>query len=141
MSENEANIVGKKIVKVEMNVDNDEMSMLDDNGVLHWLSATGDCCSKSWFEHVSIPKLPFVVNEEIEIRYDFDPKVENGDDEVLKTYALKFKTSAGTLDVELRNQSNGYYGGEIEYSVSPPVDKYGHKHDPGKMRDISEVGL
>lgn len=138
-------IVGKKIVSASLNVDNDELCLVDDKGQHHWLSAVGDCCSKSWFEHITFPTFPFVVKEAICVKWDFEPRREEVDDDEgrddLKIYALKFKTSKGHIDLELRNQSNGFYGGSIAYSLDLPVDQYNHKHPVGKMRDISVEGL
>ena len=76
------------------------------------LSTEGDCCSKTWIEHISVPWReagPIVEVKEIELgegaatRQDCD-----------QLYVLRIiLQTGGSLDVEFRNSSNGYYGGQM----------------------------
>ena len=86
------------------------------------LSCSGDCCSSSWFENIELPAFPFPVTivsvEEVE-GPDFTESwvKEHGYDSV-RTYGLKMITDKGELYVDMRNDSNGYYGGSFELDLS-----------------------
>jgi hypothetical protein len=104
------------------------------------LYARGDCCSSSWFEQISGEEAlePGAVLNEIEfislkkvikhnpyLEYEKEDFEEFGTDEnkdVEKFYGLKIITSKGYADVDMRNNSNGYYGG---YIVIHDDDQYG----------------
>jgi hypothetical protein len=90
--------------------------------------ADGDCCSESWFYHVLgvDALLGHTVLESTEIDVD-DPDDDLSRQEVDHLYCIKLKTDAGYADVEFRNSSNGYYGGELVLVDAP--DPYGwNKH-------------
>lgn len=92
------------------------------------LYAKGSCCSSSWFEQISgeealapgavVKKIEFIQlkdvidNREVEDKWDY-----------IQFYGVKFVTNKGYADVDMRNSSNGYYGGYItlgedQYSVN-----------------------
>ena len=83
----------------------------------------GGCCSKSWVEHLEMPrKLEYPIMA-INYKRDFQEAeiVKNygdGDDEyshrTIRFYAIDFVLSSGTISVEFRNDSNGYYSGTLE---------------------------
>lgn len=90
--------------------------------------AQGDCCSTSWFEQVSgenalrpgaiLNKLELVKMEEKNtIVEDTD-----GYEDHIKFYGVKFITNKGHTDVDMRNSSNGYYGGFLSINND---DQYG----------------
>lgn len=80
-------------------------------------TAYGDCCSTSWFEHVS--GIDFLVGhtvqsvEDISLPEITDPK-ELSDHECLQQYGYRITTDKGYFLVEMRNSSNGYYGGSVD---------------------------
>lgn len=88
------------------------------------------CCSVSWIENIELPAmgLPATVlayqNRELEREHpeDFDVDVDN----VTKFYGCAIKTDKGDIDIDYRNTSNGYYGGNLCWH-----DKYfeGGVHD------------
>lgn len=87
------------------------------------LYAQGGCCSKSWFEQIageeSLEKGAILYNVEfININDVIDSK---DNDEynynTIKYYGIKFKTSLGYADIDMRNSSNGYYGGFISINI------------------------
>jgi hypothetical protein len=75
------------------------------------IEAVGDCCSYSWFEHIELPDTPFTILEVKDVDLGKlahkDPRYD-----CLKKYSLKIKTDKGYGDIEMRNNSNGYYGGD-----------------------------
>lgn len=78
------------------------------------LCAVGDCCSESWFEHIELPALG-VKGAKI-LSYDEKDLDESFEDDKLgytSIYSFCLHTDKGDLDLELRNTSNGYYGGYV----------------------------
>jgi hypothetical protein len=85
--------------------------------------AEADCCSESWIEHVSDvnslrPSEP--VTEVVEHAAVKLLGTRQSEDEI---YAYEIKTdSFYGLKIELRNSSNGYYGGRFAYTDGWPSD-------------------
>lgn len=104
----------KKILEVLKDEDNYLLKFVTDWGDFKF-QAYGDCCSKSWFE--SFDNLENLIGEVV---LDVIEKDENKNDEtledgdVIRFYSFTFKTPKGYADLEMRNSSNGYYGGSIE---------------------------
>lgn len=86
--------------------------------------STGDCCSYSWFESLELPaSFPFTIQkvDKVSLGEISTPKDEDSNgsySDYLQQYSLKFETDKGHLDLEMRNSSNGYYGGSYELDVS-----------------------
>jgi hypothetical protein len=81
----------------------------------------GDCCSRSWIEHLEVPIdlagstfLHFDESEPVE--------VEHPDHDCLKVYKSSFKTNRGEIVLEYRNSSNGYYGGSLNRRDEPSLE-------------------
>ena len=77
--------------------------------------AEGDCCSSSWYEHISgAENLAGTVVFGVEDVDMADVVVDNEDEfECLALYGIKIITTRGYVDIDFRNESNGYYGGYI----------------------------
>lgn len=109
-------LIGKKILKIEI-----------DRGKQHFLKFTtdssecvffaeGDCCSESWFYGfngilslvgstvTSVTEVPLGEAVGYRGRQDFTRK-----------YCIKIVSTGGHTDIEFRNSSNGYYGGEVVF--------------------------
>ena len=74
----------------------------------------GDCCSETWIEHVELPSLGFpakVISVE-ELELNKEPQRDNNY-ECLEFYGCKITTDKGDIIIDYRNESNGYYGGEL----------------------------
>jgi hypothetical protein len=114
-------IIGKKVMGFAKPFESgdSQITFMCDKGERFTLSCEGDCCSTSWFEHVELPSLPFTITaiEEVDGKDVLDEEVLKNHD-VLKTYGLKMTTDKGHLDIDMRNDSNGYYGGSFEVDVS-----------------------
>lgn len=87
--------------------------------------AYGDCCSNSWFEHVGSdladdqPVKVFSVLER-----EMPPDDNNSkDNECLAFYGWSLVTDRGYLDIEMRNSSNGYYGGSVQFEGNQSPEK------------------
>lgn len=80
----------------------------------------GDCCSDSWIENVDLPALGFPAKV-ISVEYLDMPDL--GDMEgcdVVAYYGCKIITDKGEMIIDYRNDSNGYYGGNLSW----PDDGY-----------------
>lgn len=79
--------------------------------------AYGDCCSYSWVESVEEPARGYPAKvfgvREVELPW---PAV-NRECDVLKDYGLRITTDNGDIDIDYRNDSNGYYGGWLEFPM------------------------
>lgn len=83
-------------------------------------SAEGDCCSSSWFEHISGLDylLGATVKDVQEISMGEIPEAELVGRDVVQNYGWRFITDKGYFEIEIRNESNGYYGGYVNLSSS-----------------------
>jgi hypothetical protein len=117
--DNVDDVIGKIIVKITD--ENDDLQLHLENGEIIYFSAEGDCCSESWVEHIESPKKPEKILEikEIEIsdykeeKIDYKKKKKEEID-CLSLYFYQINTDGGSYLIELRNNSNGYYGGYLE---------------------------
>lgn len=84
------------------------------------MSAEGDCCSTSWFESVDVDNVAGATVTAFESAAGpaLTPEEERGHD-CLKNYFGMVTTSKGRILWEMRNSSNGYYGGYITYQWTP----------------------
>jgi hypothetical protein len=80
----------------------------------------GDCCSSTYINSIDGPQKGRVLDV---LEPEWDDKdgrtwdEENGEKKFYKvTLAIE---GAGHLDIEYRNESNGYYGGSLELLASP----------------------
>lgn len=76
--------------------------------------ADADCCSHTWIEHIELPAMGFpakVVNIESLGIEDVTP--EDDDCGCTLAYICKITTNRGELILDYRNESNGYYGGNL----------------------------
>ena len=111
-------LIGKTVLKIEVNEEKDVIRFYcEDVVVLGHCEA--DCCSNTWIEHVEYPALGYpakVLNVE-----DLDLPGSSDDGE-LKVYGIKISTDKGDLIIDFRNESNGYYGGGLKWSVQTPKE-------------------
>ena len=61
----------------------------------------------------------------------------------MQSYGLKIQTNRGDLLIEYRNESNGYYYGEIQFSRKMSIDEFldYEKSIPRTWRDVSDATL
>ena len=89
---------------------------LTDGSFVRW-DVDGDCCSGTWFHEIHGPEVMAgcVVQSvcEIEMPDVYLPDFEPQHEEVVKWYGVEVKTEKGTCRIVFRNESNGYYGGDV----------------------------
>lgn len=106
-------LVGKTVNAVYLSDDQIYMAFETDEGRIEYV-ADGDCCSRSWFNDVIGLKslVGFRVLEVEEANLPF-PDGEDVYGDCLQIYGIKLKTTGGYTDIVFRNESNGYYGGQV----------------------------
>ena len=104
-------LIGKKILKIELNDNNNIMIFTLEDFSKVGYQAEGDCCSSSWFNGIN--GVQNLLGAEV---LDYVTKVEREEnDGEIRYYGFTLMTSKGSCDIDFRNDSNGYYGGSCEY--------------------------
>jgi hypothetical protein len=108
-------MVGKTIMKVEMEEEHEVLRFTDSAGETYHYTLYAGCCSRTWIEHINgiTQLLGHEVTGAALVPMD---TIERGSWEYIRCYSYRMTTQVGTFEVELRNSSNGYYGGELQYA-------------------------
>ena len=116
------NMLNKPLRSVELSNHKERITFRFQDGSHRSFGVEGDCCSQSWIEHLDVPNdLVGAVITSVEdgggIPWDGHICLEEvnfsrscGHDH-LQVYNTRFFTNRGTIVLEYRNDSNGYYGG------------------------------
>lgn len=106
-------LVGKTIEEVRLDAEKTTIEFVTDFGSEFYYTE-GDCCSSSWIEHISGlsellgKKVLNTVDLEME---SFEEPCYDG----ISCYGYQLNTETGRCIIEMRNHSNGYYGGWMEH--------------------------
>jgi hypothetical protein len=109
-------LIGKTVTNINIATDKMAMQFVIKDGEPIVCRTDGDCCSNSWIEHVELPVngFPFLVKGVEDLGL---PKIKknNGDDEDIETkiYGVNIATDKGDMVIDFRNESNGFYGGDL----------------------------
>lgn len=106
-------LIGKKIQSIFINSEKTLLSFVTDSGVFSF-EAYGDCCSNSWFEHFE--NVQALIGNSIIDGEETTLGDIQGEWETIQIYSISLKTEKGQAKLEMRNSSNGYYGGEVRDS-------------------------
>jgi hypothetical protein len=110
-------LIDKTIKCVRLDDDNQFIQFDTDDGNFSYIT-NETCCSESWINHISgigaiIGEKVFKVDEvEMEEIYEGE-KNHSGKQSHDIIYSFKIFTNKGVCEIEMRNPSNGYYGGEL----------------------------
>ncbi|UAW58719.1 hypothetical protein ASO78B_015 [Escherichia phage vB_EcoS_ASO78B] len=135
----ENKLIGKKIVDVKIAEDKLAMLFVCDNGEELVVRVDADCCSYTWIESVEMPALglPFTIIGCEDLAMPDLGDIPGCD--YVQYYGAKITTNKGDMVIDYRNDSNGYYGGEI---VWPGEGFYGGVYGQNESnmdwRDIEE---
>jgi hypothetical protein len=107
-------LVGKTIEKIKIATDKKALLFVTDCGEII-ARADGDCCSSTWIEHMELPAMGFPAK--VTAVEDLDmPDLGSPDEyEVIAYYGCKITTDKGVIVIDYRNESNGYYGGNLAW--------------------------
>ncbi len=115
-------LVGKTIRRASIADDNKALLFELTTGELIRARCDGDCCSSTWIE--SVEGADVLLGEEVVAAEDIQmPSQEYDEDkfECVAFYGFKITTKRGSCVIDYRNESNGYYGGNLEW---PGEDSY-----------------
>ena len=106
-------LVGKTILEIKIATDKKAILFITEDGE-HIAKCDGDCCSSTWIENIETPVLGFpatvIYVEDIALGDD-----EENDYGLIAHYGLKINTDKGDIILDYRNESNGYYGGNLSW--------------------------
>jgi len=112
-------LIGKTITSIEVAKDKKaiKFNLADANSII--VKADGDCCSSTWIESLDMPEAilgaPVTAVEDIPM-----PDLGQPEYDVIQYYGCKITTTKGSCVIDYRNESNGYYGGNLSW----PEDDY-----------------
>jgi hypothetical protein len=112
-------LVGKTITKIKIAEDKQAILFITEDGEI-MAKCDGDCCSYTWVEHMTLPYLGLPCKV---LAADDIPMPDLGEMpgcEQVSYYGFKISTDKGDIVIDYRNDSNGYYGGNICW----PNDNY-----------------
>lgn len=118
-------LIGKKIECVMRN--GEDIAFVFSNGQSLWAVPEGDCCSHTWIEHVS--GINDIKGRTITETREYEEGTHLGetDDDVveqdcLALYGMCFiRDDLQRVDIDYRNESNGYYGGWLNWKLRNDV--------------------
>lgn len=110
-----APLIGAVVREISYTKDCDSFEIRTDRGEMAF-QAVGDCCSQSWFQafddfEILIGRHISSIEERVEER-DTTGNMEAQQEET-NLYGCVFSCASGSAYLELRNDSNGYYGGSV----------------------------
>lgn len=126
-------IIGRVVDSVTLDSSADRISFKFQDGYERSYGVEGDCCSRSWIEHLELPpNVQGAVLQSVKDggyaepydghtckRFNWEKsEAENAaagacGHDVLAVYNTRFRTNRGDIVLEYRNDSNGYYGGYL----------------------------
>ena len=112
-------LVGKTIKKIMIADDKQALLFMTDDGD-HVVRVDADCCSHTWVESIEAPALGFPALVAGAEDLDLNMEDEEKDGEYIAFYGFKISTNKGDIIIDYRNESNGYYGGNLVW----PDDNY-----------------
>lgn len=107
-------LIGTVLLSCPSGKGEDVLTCDTDKGVIT-ASCYGDCCSYTWIENIedSVREYPATVLEVTDIDMPDLGDMEGKD--VVKYYGCKITTDKGVIIIDYRNDSNGYYGGSLDW--------------------------
>jgi hypothetical protein len=118
-----AKIVGKRIASVALTSNKEKIVFAFQDGTTQAFVTEGDCCSRSWIEHLEMPNdlagaTLLAVDDSAGVDVTEDKEKNADGHECLQVYGTTFRTDRGDIVLEYRNSSNGYYGGWLQEASS-----------------------
>ena len=111
--------VDRQITGVWTNSDGRDVAFTFDDGSTIYADPEGDCCSHSWVEHVSgvaAAEGATIVSVDERPELDSQKNVDDSGYDCLALYGISLITAHGErIDIDYRNESNGYYGGWLNW--------------------------
>ncbi len=120
-ADNEQGLIGAKVEKV---IEHGSSGItLDTDRGRFTVQCSGDCCSKSWYEHLGDKTLleghtitGIGTVERGDLADVSSQYYDSEDMHCVEQYSVLIHSNKGTYEMEMRNNSNGYYGGQAVFS-------------------------
>lgn len=114
-------LIGKTVTAVYLASDKKAIRFDLDSNEQIIARADGDCCSSTWIESLDMPDalVGTVTGVEDLTMPDLGQPDEYG---TIAYYGCKISTEKGSCVIDYRNESNGYYGGNLSW---PPDHFHG----------------
>lgn len=106
-------LVGKSITEIQIASDRKAIRFILADGSSVIAKIDGECCSNSWIESIELPALGFPALVASVDDLDMPDLGDMDSCDVVSYYGLKIDTDRGSIVIDYRNDSNGYYGGNI----------------------------
>ena len=106
-------LIGKTLIDIQLASDGGAIKFVTDQGEII-ARADGDCCSTTWIESVELPALGLPAKVSAVEDLDLGER-EDEEYECLAFYGCKIDTDKGSMTIDYRNESNGYYGGNLSW--------------------------
>ena len=120
-------IIGKTCKDIYVSSDGEDLLLVFTDYSALVGSTDGDCCSQSWWADITGVKQILgreITNvEEIDMP---DPDDNRSRQEIDIAYGYRFTTTHGVADFVFRNSSNGYYGGDCQWSLFDDDEAIGY---------------
>lgn len=110
-------LVGKTLTGIMIAADREALLFQTTDGDVP-VGVDADCCSYTWIEHVELPALgfPALVTAVGDLAMpDGKTSPFRPDTDVVAFYGCKISTDKGEIVIDYRNDSNGYYGGNLTW--------------------------
>lgn len=128
-------LLGKKIYSVEIDQAHTVLIFMTFSGTFRYFSHVA-CCSHSWFEHLTGLEAIFdgTVSKIIERKMSHPLEKNETRGDKIQFYGWTLETEKGRFDIEMRNSSNGYYGGKVVCLDDP--DNYCVPQDGDQLKFV-----
>ena len=117
-------LIGKTITALKIADDRQALLFSTNEGDIEVL-CDADCCSNTWVEHIEVVALGLPAEVISVVDLDMPDLGDMPDCDVVTYYGLKIVTNKGEIIIDYRNDSNGYYGGNLTW---PGEYHYGGVH-------------
>ena len=117
-------LVGKTLLAVHVNDDNDEVRFVDSDDVSYWMGHHQDCCEHVYLEDVNgdwsdMIGSPILLAEVAtqdttpeDFQHDYEPESQ--------TWTFyKLATAKGHVTLRWFGESNGYYSEAVDFQIDP----------------------
>lgn len=107
-------LIGKTIKEVKIADDKKAILFATEDGDII-AKTDGDCCSSTWIEHIELPAMGFPAKVAAAENIDMPDLGSPDEYESIAYYGFKITTDKGVIVIDYRNESNGYYGGNLAW--------------------------
>jgi predicted GNAT superfamily acetyltransferase len=108
-------LIDKTILNVKIAEDKKALLFITNEGEII-AKAEGDCCSETWIENIEVPAKGFPAKV-----HSVNAACLRNEQHKYRTiafYGFNIYTDRGEINIDYRNASNGYYGGNLSWPDS-----------------------